>query len=745
MLRFLAGITKLKDFSTPSSFAGLLDQPRKCGYTAIDYTIRPHVYTWVYEALRKEIIRIIFKGDITVELVCLEPVDFAPVAYIITHSHCKWILSLWDFNVEESERGIDALVDEIQASDSTGGKIVGLTGGIDKDCNTFNGLRISLRGLNRIFRGIPIQISELALDLPARCSEILWPDMSSLQLLELHTEFYIGENFNWELDYLLPQLSLSSLGLWFPSSSISLKDKEAVANYITKTSTLKELYILELCEELEIEEIFVALQGKGFCNQFTLHIMGPECDIIENSDAKILASYIRTNTLSRLVFEQSYFSAFGALQVARAIRDVPDLNADKLYFDVIKPSDVYHTIELTHYFDLVDKEQTLETLGDKESFFGFAFLLPDSTTVEWGFSVNDGVGIRHVAEAVCNNSRVRTLRLCNFYLSDVDAKALAEIFNCHIVLLEKLDLSHNRIGSVGMEALAQAVVPNTVLKKLVLSDNDVGDDGAKALAEVLNCKTILEELDLSDNGIGNVGVEALAQVIGSNTTLKELSLRGNDVGDVGAKALAEVLNCNNILEELDLSLNGIGEIGTEALAQAIGSNTALKKLVLSDNDVGHVGAKALAAVLNCNNILEKLDLSFNRIGCFGAQAFAQAIGPNTTLKKLVLSSNGTGDIGAIALAEALHSNSSLKVLKLFGNCIGDSGAKAFAEALHHNSTITHLDLSRNEDIGEEGVHHLTQALTVNDSISENGLTLDWKGSKALPFSYKNVENKIEWA
>ena len=805
VLRFLAGITKLKDFSTPSSFASLLDKPRKCGYTAIDYTIRPHVCTWVYEALEKEIIRMIFKWDITVQLVCLKAVDFAAVAYIITHSHCKWILSL-THNMEENEIGIDKLFDEIQASDSTGGKIVGLTGGIDDSSITFNPLSISLDGLKRIFTRIPIQLSELALDLPAPCSEILWPDLSSLQSLTLSNLLHRSD---WELDYLLPQLSLSSLGLWFPIPSFSLKDKEAVANYITKTSTLKELYILEVCEELEIEEIFVALQGKGFCIHFTLHIMGPECNIIENSDAKILASYIRTNTLSRLVFEESYFSVLGALQVARAIRDVPDLNADKLHCGeshVFVPEDVYHTIELTDYLDLVHMEQTPQTLGDEEYLFGFTFLLPDSTIVEWEFMVNDGVEIQHVAEAVCSNSRVRTLKLCNnFYLSDIGAKALAEIFNCHIVLLEKLDLSHNRIGCVGTEALAQAVVPNTVLKKLVLSDNDIGDVGAKALAEVLNCKTILEELDLSDNNIGNVGVDALAQAIGSNTDLKKLALSGNHVGDVGAKVLAEVLKYNTILEELDLSdnnignvgadtltqaigsntdlkklalsrnhvgdvgakvmaevlkhyntsleelylsCNGIGDVGAEALAEAIVSNTALKILYLSHNNVGDIGAKALAEALNCNTILEELDLSETKIGGVGTEALAQAVVSNTSLKKLDLSNNDVGDVGAIALAQALHSNSCLEVLKFHGNCIGNNGAKAFAEALHCNSTITHMDLSDNKEIGKEGVHHLIQALTVNDSISENGLILfDGKNYKFYGFNcsgYRNVEHKIKW-
>ena len=198
----------------------------------------------------------------------------------------------------------------------------------------------------------------------------------------------------------------------------------------------------------------------------------------------------------------------------------------------------------------------------------------------------------------------------------------------------------------------------------------------------------------------------------------------NGIGDAGAKALAKVLNCNTILEELELSHTKIGSVGAEALAKAIGLNIALKKLDLSKNYVCYIGAKALAEVLNCNTILEELDLSCNEIGSVGTEALAQAVVSNTALKKLDFTVNDVGDVGAIALAQALHSNSSLEVLELLENCIGDSGAKAFAEALHHNSTLTHLDLSYNGDIGEEGVHHLIQALTVNDSISENGLTLD---------------------
>ena len=760
VLRFLAGITKLKEFSTPSSFAGLLDQPRKCGYTAIDYTIRPHVCTWVYEARGKEIIKTIFHENVTVEFACYELTDPAALGYCITHSCCKWVLSVWGRMTEEE---IDILVDESQTSDSTGGVIVGLRGVIFEEKNTILPLEVSLEGLHKIFAGLCIHLNELALAVPSKCSDISWPDLSSLQSLTLYMNG--NETINWQLDYLLLlHLSLSSLALSI-SPTFSLEDIKAVANYISKTSTLKDVHISGYFSVTIMDKIFAAMVEKESQPFFSLEILDRE---IDNNNAVKLANYIRTTVLSKLVFPFLTFSAFGALQVARALREVPDLIADKLYCFLYEPSDFIHAIELIEYFDLVD-----ETAEDYN--ISFSFLLPDSTTVYLRFKVGDDihdVGLQHIAEALLNTSSIKTLELYSI-VSYVGAKALAEALKWNTTL-EELDLSHNEIGNIGTEALTQAIGLNTTLKKLVLSENNVGVVETKALAEALNSNTILEELDLSENEIESIGTEALAQAIGSNTTLKKLVLSNNFVGDVGTKALAEALNSNTILEELDLLGNEIGNIGTEALAQAIGSNITLKKLDLSYNDVGDVGARALAEVLKCNTILEELDLSSNEISNGGSEALAQAIRSNTALKKLVLQSNGigdagaealaqairsntalkkldlshnhVGDVGAIALAQALHSNSCLEVLDLSRNHNGDSVAKALAKALHHNSTIIHLHLSYKKSIGEEGIRHLIHALTVNNSISENGLTLDREGSEcALNCSgYRNVEHKIKW-
>ena len=853
VLRFLAGITKLKDFSTPSSFVGLLDQPTKCGYTAIDYTIRPHVCTWVHEALRKEIIRTTFHKGITVEFSCDHISDSAALGYCITHSCCKWVLSIGG---EMKEEEIDILVDESQTNDIGRGVIVGLRGRITETMNHF--LILSLEGLHKIFTGLCINLNELALTLPSRCSDISWPDLSSLQSLTLVMDSESGEIINWQLDHLLfPHIPLSSLYLSiFPS--FSLEDSETIANYIVKTSTLKDIHMSSNFSVTVMDKIFAALVEKESPPYFSLDILDEDDEgTMDNNDAEKLANYIRTTALSKLMFPCLTLSAFGALQVARALREVPDLIADKFYIFLRGPSDFLHAIELIEYFDIIDERMFKEI---DEYNVSFSFHLPDSTTVELKFFVGGGiddVGLQHMAEALCNKPSIKALTLMDFKVSDVGAKALAEALNSNNILeeldlsgtdigivgtealaeaigsntalkkldlsvnnvgdvgakamaealnsnnileeldlsgtdigivgtealaeaigsntalkkldlsvnnvgdvgakamaealnsnniLEELDLSGTEIGDVGTKALAQAIGSNTALKKLSLCDNDVGDAGAKALAELLNCNTILEELDLSWNKIGDVGTEALAQAIGANKTLKKLSLCGNDVGDVGAKALAEGLNCNIILEELDLSCNGIGDVGAEALAQAIGANKTLKKLSLCGNDVGDVGAKALAEGLNCNIILEELDLSCNGIGDVGAEALAQAVGSSTAVRNLDLYNNDVGDVGAIALAQALHSNSCLEVLHLHCNYIGDSGAKAFAEALHHNSTITHLDLSENEDIGEEGVHHLIQALTVNDSISESGVTLDRKGSECVSncSGYRRVEHKIAW-
>ena len=80
-----------------------------------------------------------------------------------------------------------------------------------------------------------------------------------------------------------------------------------------------------------------------------------------------------------------------------------------------------------------------------------------------------------------------SLRFC--CLTDIEAAGLADalgIFSGINASLVTLDLSNNRIGDVGMAALARGLFFNRSLLVLSLASNRLGDDGAQRLAEALS-------------------------------------------------------------------------------------------------------------------------------------------------------------------------------------------------------------------------------------------------------------------
>ena len=242
--------------------------------------------------------------------------------------------------------------------------------------------------------------------------------------------------------------------------------------------------------------------------------------------------------------------------------------------------------------------------------------------------------------------------------------------------LEHIELTICHIGPVEAQHLAQALCVNTSVKTLKLSHNPLGDEGAKALAEMLGgnraessgtVNTTLEHVDLSYCSIRPVGAQHLAQALCVNTSVKTLKLSYNPLDDEGAKALAEMLGgngaessgtVNTTLEHVDLRGCRIGPVGAQHLAQALCVNTSVKTLKLSDNDLDDEAAKALAEMLGengaessgtVNTTLENVSLSKCYIGPVGAQHLAQALYVNTSVKtlKFLVQDNLEEDLGQL--------------------------------------------------------------------------------------------------
>ena len=145
-------------------------------------------------------------------------------------------------------------------------------------------------------------------------------------------------------------------------------------------------------------------------------------------------------------------------------------------------------------------------------------------------------GAQHLAHALCVNTSVKTLKLSENFLHDKGAKALAEMLGGQSsgtvnTTLEHIDLRYCSIGPVGAQYLAQALCVNISVKTLRLSENFLHDEGAKAIAEMLGgntagsngtVNTTLEYVDLSHCYIESVGGQLLAQALCVNPSLNTL-------------------------------------------------------------------------------------------------------------------------------------------------------------------------------------------------------------------------------
>ena len=103
------------------------------------------------------------------------------------------------------------------------------------------------------------------------------------------------------------------------------------------------------------------------------------------------------------------------------------------------------------------------------------------------------------------------------------------------------------------------------VKRLNLGGNKIGDVGAQLLAEALVFSK-LGWLELGGNDIGPEGIDVLVKTA-TFKKLKTLNLYRNYLKDLGVRIWAEE-NCLTDLEEIDLALNEIGDTGLLALAHS---------------------------------------------------------------------------------------------------------------------------------------------------------------------------------
>jgi uncharacterized protein (TIGR02996 family) len=137
-----------------------------------------------------------------------------------------------------------------------------------------------------------------------------------------------------------------------------------------------------------------------------------------------------------------------------------------------------------------------------------------SLRLYWGFVSPAERGGSAPALAECRHlARLTDLDLAHNYLESLGVQAL--VVSPYLTGLTALNLSHNHIGERGLRALATSPLPGQ-LTHLNLSHNDIGPGGVRTLAECLERLAAspdglrLHTLDLSGNPLRAAGLRVIA-------------------------------------------------------------------------------------------------------------------------------------------------------------------------------------------------------------------------------------------
>ncbi|KUL24203.1 leucine-rich repeat domain-containing protein [Actinoplanes awajinensis] len=259
----------------------------------------------------------------------------------------------------------------------------------------------------------------------------------------------------------------------------------------------------------------------------------------------------------------------------------------------------------------------------------------------------------------------------------------------------RVDLCKQGVGPEQATRLVRTAVASPHATHLLLGTNGLGTPGVQAVADALVPGHGLSTVYLGCNRIDAEGAAALADRLRTDRDVRALWLKRNPIGDAGVARLAAALAGNTTLRTLDLVNTGLTAAGLEHLADALAARPpVMQRLFLGANGLRAAAVPVLLRLVRDGGVRE-LYLAVNHLGDDGAAALAEGLaGLGMTLG---LGGNGITDVAPLAanlrdwVALDLARPPSERALGGRPNEVGDTGAALLAAALP-GSTLRRLDL-----------------------------------------------------
>ena len=300
-----------------------------------------------------------------------------------------------------------------------------------------------------------------------------------------------------------------------------------------------------------------------------------------------------------------------------------------------------------------------------------------------------------------------------------------------------VSLQSSSIDENEMETFMAVLVSNSIITELCLRRMNFNDSIISILTKSLKTNVTIKTLDLSENKITTIGCQYLADLFSSNKTLTSLklssnelddkagalivhSLRLNDVSlrngqDLDAKSDDETLdedtdayvinldgtylNIENVIQSLnvlDLSRNKLGICFCQAIELLLASTYCqIVELNLSNNPLKDLGIKSVMSGLVDNITLTTLHLNEIEITAEGVSSIAEIIRNNKKMTHLALMKNRIDDEQMILISKALGQNTALHTIDLRANQLTDYSSYELATNIKSGSQLHEIRLDDN--------------------------------------------------
>ncbi|KAK1746114.1 leucine-rich repeat protein [Skeletonema marinoi] len=247
------------------------------------------------------------------------------------------------------------------------------------------------------------------------------------------------------------------------------------------------------------------------------------------------------------------------------------------------------------------------------------------------------------------------------------------------------------------------------------SIDNMTDEGWEELGRDISNNTHLETVSLHEGALDNHKMRCFFRGLMKSSSINEFHLHDNELSISVVRSMVPFLQNADNLTYLDLDGNGIQTKGFNMLFRAL-RNRPIEKLHCDGCGIESIDIDSEHMPHN----FEFLHLSGNGISTDGCRGLAKLLqGDNSTLRELWLSENEIDDEGVEILVDALQNNTSLETLNLRDNEISVEGMKACLRLVNDISSIN-ATLQTNHTLTSLHVKEIPYvSLGINDEIQNH--------------------------